>query len=588
MSGPSGTIGDVNILATILADDGSTPEGLSYWLNVTPSGVYRIGLGNKDRSSETALEQGIKATHKWMDECLNHHATCLNNIQPSFVPTRLLVLEEGAVRIVVTAEEKISGPYAALSYCWGDGSSFPCLVAEKQARYPRGLLLSELQQGILISELPSAFQEVIHFIKNLSKSKFAIRYLWIDALCIAQGCHEEWLFESSRMEDVYSNCVICLALCRAKDPDQSCIGGCSPSVLPPFEVEGKGFFEGSDKCTIFCDGYYSDALYNQPLWHRAWPLQERLLPPRVLSFGLGELFWDCFESDNRCESFPEGIQIVSDDLTLINMDHLKRKIMPDRLNTSLCQRMWKNIVMEYSQRSLTCPEKEKLVALSAIATRWGKTMNDEYLVGHFWKMLPHSLHWAPVHIEGLKRLQAPPRRMHSFIEEKNGQGQIKVPSWSWASVDGPLDGVPYGKVMAHVKSWDLMSTKDNHQGQKVLLATLTIEAVCLEIESIDGMPYCREPTGATHRVFGRPDDSSYTIPSGTKSRHACLARSYGDLLGVILEPVEVEGKTMYSRIGSFTVDLPMVERVGALDSINGKGTDTDIDLNMEHAIFIII
>lgn len=64
--------------------------------------------------------------------------------------------------------------------------------------------------------------------------------------------------------------------------------------MPPFKVKSTGIFneEKSTKttCTLVCESYFDQALYQQPLNLRAWALQERLLAPRVVSFGQGEVF----------------------------------------------------------------------------------------------------------------------------------------------------------------------------------------------------------------------------------------------------------------------------------------------------------
>ena len=39
---------------------------------------------------------------------------------------------------------------------------------------------------------------------------------------------------------------------------------------------------------------------------------------------------------------------------------------------------------EYSNRELTYPDKDKLIAFSAIASRVRQAMNDVYIASHFW------------------------------------------------------------------------------------------------------------------------------------------------------------------------------------------------------------
>ncbi|KAH7339228.1 hypothetical protein BKA66DRAFT_448471 [Pyrenochaeta sp. MPI-SDFR-AT-0127] len=174
------------------------------------------------------------------------------------------------------------------------------------------------------------------------------------------------------MQDVYANCIINLSLAQVGIPNESCLNLYDFGTALPFEAETCGLI-GKDKstkciCTIVYRNYYREGLYDRPIGLRAWVLQERLLAVRVLSIGLGELFWD-------------------------------RNQLPNANN---------------------------LIALSALVTRMGQAMDDVCFAGHFWKMMPHTLNW---------QVQPP---LANISKESKGTKQIRTPSWSWASMDGPL------------------------------------------------------------------------------------------------------------------------------------------------------
>ncbi|KAK3373683.1 hypothetical protein B0T24DRAFT_593848 [Lasiosphaeria ovina] len=97
-----------------------------------------------------------------------------HNNRTTVYPTRLLELGELKVRLVLPAEEHVSGPYAALSYRWGPNPDFIRLEAASLTNFRRA--------GIQHSDLPRAFAEVSQFIKSLG-----IQYLWIESLCIIQS-----------------------------------------------------------------------------------------------------------------------------------------------------------------------------------------------------------------------------------------------------------------------------------------------------------------------------------------------------------------------------------------------------------------
>jgi hypothetical protein len=69
-----------------------------------------------------------------------------------------------------TRSEAIS-TYATLSHCWGKIVPFKLLASN----------ISELKQGISLSQLPKTFQQAIVVTRQLS-----VEYIWIDSLCIIQ------------------------------------------------------------------------------------------------------------------------------------------------------------------------------------------------------------------------------------------------------------------------------------------------------------------------------------------------------------------------------------------------------------------
>ncbi|KAF4625534.1 hypothetical protein G7Y89_g12632 [Cudoniella acicularis] len=360
-------------------------------------------------------------------------------MQPTSYPTRLLELGESTVRLVLPAEEKLSGPYATLSYCLGPNPTFINLAPSN---------LRELQVGIIQADLPIAFQESIHFIKGLP-----IRYVWIDTLCIIQsgpGSVKDWHSESAKMQDVYSNCIVNIALSRAAHPSESCLGGPTLTAIPPFEVETTGFFGNDDSAkstaTIVYFNYYREALYGQPLGFRVWALQERLLPPRVLSLGLGELFWDCIQAPNACESFPSGVGDLYSNFQLTD------KAIPNASDSKTLESAWWTFVEEYTNRKLTYPEVDKLVAMSAIATRIGSRVDDVYIEGHFWKTLLDSLNW----------------QVNPWWAQKNTAKDCRT------GERGP-------RSLAVMKDYTLTLVDEMNPAGQVPFASLKLKAYCVEI-----------------------------------------------------------------------------------------------------------
>lgn len=269
--------------------------------------------------------------------------------------------------------------------------------------------------------LPVAFREAIGFVQELG-----IQYIWIDSLCIIQDgarSNDDWTFESSRMKFVYSNSPICLSLDRARSPQDSVIYGPDVQFMTPFEINTTGIFDEnnlaaeSKRCAVFSSQHFNNALYDQPLGSRAWALQERMLPPRVLGFGEGELFWSCRQIPHACESLPSGTASLPD-----RSLGLRSSFIPITSDSANLYDTWFGLVMDYSGRRLTCPEKDKLVAMSAVASLMETATKDKCIVGHFWKSIPFSLTW-----DGFET------PFHGSDESLEIRKRLRIPSWSWAS-----------------------------------------------------------------------------------------------------------------------------------------------------------
>jgi hypothetical protein len=232
--------------------------------------------------------------------------------------------------------------------------------------------------------------------------------------------------------------------------------------------------------------YHREALYDQPLGFRAWALQERVLAPRVLSFGLGEIFWDCVQVPNASESLPNGVGRL-----LEQYSKLTEKGIPMTLDQQTLVNVWFTILEEYTDRELTYPEKDKLAALSGIATQMRTAMDDVYIAGHFWKTLPLSLNWhvnSPWHNKRRRRI---PRRIIEQVAADNSERHNKTPSWSWASMDGPLflrkhRGVCIADV--DVEAHTMVLKKETNPTSQIVYVGLKIKTFCAEIEWVQGNP----------------------------------------------------------------------------------------------------
>lgn len=160
-----------------------------------------------------------------------------------------------------------------------------------------------------------------------------------------------------------------------------------------------------------------------PLDSRAWILQEQILSPRILKYSLGQLTWECISS-----SVSERGAVNATTIAGFEILRFKRALGGFR-STSMslgkqAHASWQQIVESQSCCSLT-DKADKLMAVMGVARFTGNIMQDTFLAGLWEGQLWRDLLWISVVNSHKGRL---PERL------KN----TKFPSWSWASVDGPV------------------------------------------------------------------------------------------------------------------------------------------------------
>lgn len=506
--------------------------------------------------------EAVMKINEWMALCLRDHkdARCRKNgMQPNSYPSRLLELDRSSFRVIRTTLDNPRGPYATLSYCWGPNPVFLRLTAGNE---------SELEAGVPISQLPLAFREAISVIQRLS-----LRFVWIDCLCIIQsgpGSAEEWAMESPRMHQIYADSILTLALTCVASPFESILNQAHTRkmAMPPFEIRAdRGHLDSIGAAlAIVPEDYFKHTLYELPLSHRAWALQERVMATRVVSFGLGELFWDCTELPNVSESIPGGLQATRIGSEDIEIFETAKKTIPDASDNDALFDTWWRLLEEYTKRRLTYPKKDKLMAMSALAHEIGRAMNDVYIAGHFWKTLPLSLNWV---LEDwlkspLRRYVGRARRV-SWSEKPGAQDRgPRAPSWSWASMDGPVflwrvKG-SYDRQLAEAVSYTRESANAANATDLCISASISIRAYCTEI----GWQGKNEPVLVARTEMWvceniwldvYLDEPEVIRAKGTKSLLVALTEyeRHQEWAGLVVESIPCEGRIAQRRIGRFVI-----------------------------------
>lgn len=328
------------------------------------------------------------------------------------LPTRLLEIDEPAlgiprVRNVASMKEK-NIQYITLSHCWGTDELLTL----------RASTVDRLLSGIQVSELPLTFRDAIDIARKVVK-----KFLWIDSLCILQDSEDDWQAESSKMADIYSGSTCNVAASAAANASAGIFFERDDSLVRPCIVDSTGLSWKNNTAIHFCD----TQMFNQdfktgPLRSRGWVMQEVLLAPRVLYLHQRQIWWECLGL-LACEMYPRGLP---GSITIGNAHKGLSRIKSLKFATGWKSEdsregLWEKIIEDYSACQLARPE-DKLIALSGIAKAMRAILKDEYIAGLWKDKLYSQLLW-----------RRPPNSL--YLERPVC---YRAPSWSWASVDGPI------------------------------------------------------------------------------------------------------------------------------------------------------
>ncbi|TRX90161.1 hypothetical protein FHL15_008889 [Xylaria flabelliformis] len=370
-----------------------------------PSAFLQLQL---ETSSSTSLDLAIS----WYQSCCTNHSLCnrVEGQKHEWMPSRLIDIGEMESQwklVDVRLDNITPAPYFTLSYRWGLNQS---LVLQNSTFYT-------FRREQPISDLPQTFKDAIHVIR-----RFSVRYLWIDALCIIQDNREDREREIPEMQRIYNRSACTLAASASEDPNGGLFRRRDPQALVPGTIAAPSAALRNENYHIFDNSYWDRHAINGPLHKRGWVFQERLLSPRVIYFGKSQISWECF-TELKCEGFPYGIPKLN---SVKKLDPLwefqepghqpmqQRGKMPIHL-----LRLWNSLVREYSNCKLT-EASDKLPAFAGISELFREVTGDQYICGMWRSSLLEQLNWW---------VDQPRPRVST---------DYRAPSWSWASLDGPI------------------------------------------------------------------------------------------------------------------------------------------------------
>lgn len=351
------------------------------------------------------LKRSTNLTKFWLRNCFNNHTSCKfafsgTSQEPFALPRRVIDVGsgDGISKPFLFESDAQRGSYVALSHCWGGSAS---IVTTRSS-------IEAMKKSIPIADMSRTLQDAVSITREIG-----FQYLWVDYLCIVQDDVADWECQSSQIGAIYNHATLTIAATAARNGTQGCL---IPRDKPSLDPVCIPIANGQDQVfmmpTVAACESGLDTAEIRPLDTRAWTLQENILSLRTVSFERREITWECNESRQSESRFsndggPDGYPS-------------SKKMFRSSLNASHPQSIhatWCTLVESYSKRNLTF-SKDKLPAICGLAQIYPNHLGARYFAGMWSTHLLEGLLWTCV----LARVPT----------------GYRAPSWSWASVDGPI------------------------------------------------------------------------------------------------------------------------------------------------------
>ncbi|OTA97779.1 hypothetical protein M434DRAFT_65246 [Hypoxylon sp. CO27-5] len=475
----------------ICTNDGNRSQGAYRLADALEDSLFST-IPGRLREINSDSDIAISRLQKWLKDCEQNHPFCARPHVTPILPTRVIDVFASDRRVTLFQTHGRRGEYVTLSHCWGTSSR---LMATKES-------IKDLEEGIAISFLPKTFQDAIKITQRLGK-----KYLWIDCLCIIQDDPDDWEREAAAMSQVYRNFYLTISAAASRDSYTGCFpkrekdSYVSPATVSlgyttPREATGpmsqtltyehtsqlgkknsiylfEEWLPGSSyhfpqKLGMGSFGKRFDPIADEPLSTRAWTLQERLLSPRIIHYARDQMYFEC----ESCVKSEDGF--IFGDIYFGMKRLLETQRIPHNqhgLSQSgglsfivgqdaggkypgiRWQGGWLSLIENYTMRNLTV-SGDKLTALAGVARALAEETGDRYFAGlwgrHFiedlcWRMYPQE------EIEDRRDMKNTPM-MGKVLGTVRRPTQYRAPSWSWASLDGPVRHIPlsYSKLVSKI------------------------------------------------------------------------------------------------------------------------------------------
>jgi Heterokaryon incompatibility protein (HET) len=344
------------------------------------------------------------------------------------MPKRLIAITTDSLRLVVADSE--AQKYAALSYTWGGPQPFAATNAS----------VGSLMHGFRVEDLPNTLRDAVKLTQRLGLS-----YLWVDALCIIQDNDIDKAIEISRMGSIYENAAVTIASTRTKGVSESFL---SRRVnFHGLSIDDDEIFGFHYRCRdgqrgrIFLMHAYRPNRDQDMLDTRGWSFQERLLSPRVVDYRTEQTKWMCRTSHGQT-GFTDGwfdrrSAYRDHELLMSSQETIRSSDLPSSRIVRNARYQWYSILELFTSRGLT-RGADRLPAISAVAQRYAKVLQADYIAGLWKPWIGEELLWKQR------------EKITAAVRPKEYQG----PSWSWAGISAAIEI----KLLSTSERWAALST----------------------------------------------------------------------------------------------------------------------------------
>lgn len=501
-----------------------------------------LGTFDPSTGSASALE---KVKH-WYSRCMQDHHACKRMLRSKdWRPTRLLGfgLLGASWRLVVPGEDGVDvDKYATLSYCWGQPKSPPLrLLAEN---------ISQLRNGTQLDVLPRTYVEAIEVARNLG-----IEYIWIDALCIIQNSESDWRAESVKMQSIYGNSACNIAASASTNPFEGLFRDRTASDVLPIIRTNWTNHENHCISDFRRLPYIFSNYENLPLLRRGWVVQERILAPRVLHFTEHQIFWECDREPLLCEAFVNGIPGPPSAWSPRPLRSIVRLSYHKRMLDEVLD-LWFRVVRSYSRASLTF-DKDRLIAVAGVGALFAQT-GDDYISGCWRSRFVECLCWQTDDFDDPTSSRSNMLKPQTFRRPTVSA----FPTWSWASVVGPVQYIQYLNHTGMVTVLGELSgsqhysfsARDSDYAPTIAIRGPVLEATCRRRANEGRSAGIRldqiHDSRNSDCIILDVDENEVHDGDDITILLLCLAPETGEkTYGLVLLPEHLVGETVYRRVG---------------------------------------